>query len=638
MAEIFNRCDQTRKRQQYSSQYGCALALLLLGGGCASPPAKILPPIVSLRTPRPPSKTVSPVNFIDVTQQAGLTWKHNNGAFGLKLYPETMGSGVAFIDFDGDGYQDIFLVNSRNWTPEEANAYIKGPGRAHHDGYGFALPPIPAHRRTTGALYRNNRDGTFRDVTKNSGLEAEMYGMGVAVGDYDNDGKPDLYVTSYGHNYLFRNTGNGRFSEVTEAAGVRDSGFGTSAMWVDYDRDGRLDLFVCRYIEWTPGIDIWNYGSQKKVKGGFLKTYAGPPAYNGQASHLYHNQGAGKFVDVSDKAGIYQPVQSLMKTAANPTVLKTRQDREAAAARAVNETLEQQNRRRGADTMKEGKSMGVALCDSNSDGWPDILVTNDTVRNYLFVNQKNGTFKEVGIKAGISYSGLGDARAGMGVDVGDIDRSGRDSVVIGNFAREYLGLYHSEGQSLFTDIARPSDVAGPSTAFLTFGCIFLDIDNDGWLDILAANGHVQDNVQNMLFSARYEQRPLLYLNLGQQPIKFDEIGAKSGAALQKKLVARGLAASDIDLDGDVDVIFTINGGTPILLRNEAAPTAAHNNVLRVSLVGTKSNRSAIGAIAETRFPQSNVKFVQRTVRSGSSYLSQSELPVVLGLANKAAPI
>lgn len=594
------------------------------GGAWVSPPKRLAPHVAGV--------VPSPVRFTDITTQAGIHFKHNSGAFGLKLYPETMGSGVAFIDYDGDGYPDIFFVNGRDWTSAEIKAYTSGPGRVAHTAYGFALPTPPPYHRTTGALYHNNGDGTFTDVTKGSGLDVEMQGMGVAVGDYDNDGRPDLYVTGYGRNYLFHNEGHGKFKDVSKEAGVEDSGFSTSAMWVDYDRDGKLDLFVCRYIAWNPAIDIWNYGSQTKVNGGYLKTYTGPPGYDGQASQLYHNVGGGRFVDVSAKAGIDSPMTAL--TSANASAVHQRVVERREAALSANETLGEETARRQALTKRQGKSMGVALCDANNDGWPDILVTNDTVRNYLYLNNKNGTFTEVGVRSGLSYGPSGFPRAGMGVDVGDVDQSGRDSIIIGNFDYENLGFYQTEGDGAFTDNAGPAGVAWPSTRFLTFGCLFLDVDNDGWLDILTANGHVQDTIHGMRRDLEYAERPLLYLNMEQKPAKFDEIGLESGAAMAVPRVARGLACADIDLDGDVDVLMTVNDGAPVLLRNDPSPGTARNNALRVTLVGTKSNRSAIGALVEARFQESGrstSEVVRRMVKSGSSYLSQSELPLTLGL-------
>jgi len=622
----------------FKAAWGVGLAGLLSAlSGCQSP-AMVDPSLPTPRLPPRLQKTVpSPVRFSDITKAAGLRFKHNSGAFGLKLYPETMGSGVAFIDYDGDGYQDIFLANGRDWTPAEVRAYTSGPGRVAHKEYGFTSPPLPPRHRTVGALYHNNGNNTFSDVTPGSGLDIEMQGMGVAVGDYDNDGRPDLYVTSYGRNYLFHNEGKGKFKEVAQAAGVQDAGFSTSAMWVDYDRDGKLDLFVCRYIDWTPATDMWSYGSNAKVRGGYLKTYAGPPGYNGQASRLYHNAGGGRFVDVSAQAGIYKPVTALIST--QPSAVRKRAALARDMAMSPPGTMGEEAAKRQAPTMNQGKSMGVALCDYNNDGWPDLLVTNDTVRNYLFLNRKDGTFAEVGAQAGISYSPAGRSRAGMGVDAGDIDHSGRDSFVIGNFDHQYLGLYHNQGQGTFSDIAGFSEVARPSMSFLTFGCVFLDVNNDGWLDIMTADGHVQDTIHTMRHDLDYAQRPLLYLNRRQrQPVKFDEVGLQSGAAMREPRVARGLACADIDLDGDPDVLLTINGGAPVLLRNDPSSPASRNNALRLTLVGTKSNRSAIGALVEARFQkpgQAAGEVVRRMVRSGSSYLSQSELPLTIGMGQQA---
>lgn len=615
------------------------MALLIAFSGCGlrgtTPPAWRMPHMV-----KPvPKRVPSPVRLTDITAQAGIHFKHNSGAFGLKLYPESMGSGAAFIDYDGDGYPDIFFVNGRDWTQAEVRAYTDGPGRVAHDEHGFILPTQPPHRHTTGALYHNNRDGTFTDVTRGSGLDVEMQGLGVAIGDYDNDGRPDLYVTALGRNYLFHNEGGGKFRELARVAGVEDSGFSTSAMWVDYDRDSKLDLFVCRYIEWSPATDIWNDGSVTDVSGIYRKTYAGPFNYDGQASHLYRNVGGGRFVDVSARTGILGPMAAL--TAAD---LTARAAARRSAALAAHETMRQWMERDKAPTMHAGKSMGVALCDVNGDGWPDILVANDGVRNYLYVNNKNGTFTERGVPSGVSYGPHGQVRAGMGVDVGDVDHSDRDCVVIGNFDHEALGFYQNQGGGAFAEVAGDSGVAGPSLPFLTFGCLFLDVDNDGWLDILTANGHVQDIIHEMRRDLDYAERPLLYLNRGQgQPVKFDEVGRQSGAAMSVPRVARGVACADIDLDGDVDVLFTtkgenIEGSAPVLLRNDPTLQAERNNALRVTLEGTKSNRSAIGALVEAHLPkqpgQITGEVVRRMVKSGSSYLSQSELPVTLGLGRQ----
>lgn len=570
----------------------------------------------------PPPNQSPPIRFSDITRAAGITFKHNNGAFGLKLMPESAGSGCAFLDYDNDGYQDIFLVNSRDWTDAEIADYKNGkwlPSELNYHKFHQQkgnnaraltkwVPPRPKRQHSTGALYRNNGDGTFRDVTQGSGLDIEMFGMGAAVGDYDNDGRADLYVTGYGRNYLFHNQGHGKFKEVATAAGVKDKGWSTSAAWVDYDKDGKLDLFVCHYLQWSPGTDVF-FSEDGKVK-----SYNGPAVHVGQDSHLYRNVGGGRFVDVSGIAGI-------------------------------------QRERSGQGQGKSlgGKSLGILILDFNSDSWPDLLVANDRARNHLFINNRNGTFREAAIEAGIAYSQTGKARAGMGIDGGDIDHSGRESVLIGNFSEEMLGLYENQGGSYIDIAQRPEvNVGWPSRLFLTFGCLFADFDNDGWLDIFAANGHVRDDLHvfdpDMLQGITQAQRPLLFRNRGRgiRP-QFEEIGLHSGQALHQKVVARGLARADIDLDGDADLLVTVNGGPPLLLRNdtgEAPPSQGNphinesnedtrrNRALRLVLQGRRSNRSAIGAVVEARV---RGETLFQWVRSGSSYLSQSELPLTLGL-------
>jgi hypothetical protein len=351
--------------------------------------------------------------FTPITSAAGIHFRHNNGATGLRLMPESMGSGAVFIDYDSDGWQDIFFVNGRDWMPNEVRSYKTGrwsqaeieaftkryPNRPYRPGMERVITPQPARQRTTGALYRNNKNGTFSDVTRGSGLDVEMLGMGAAVGDYDNDSKPDLYVTALGHNYLFKNQsdkGQARFNDVTQSTNAQDKGWSTGAMWVDYDRDGWLDLFVCHYVEWRPGIEAF------ETINGIDKTYTGPNNYQGTTSRLFRNKGNGRFEDVSVKAGI-RPLNL-----AHATATKTQH-------------------------LLDGKALGVALCDVNKDGWPDLAVANDAKGNFLFVNNKNGTFREVGTAAGVAYSPAARARAGMGIAVADIDHSDRESIAIGNF-------------------------------------------------------------------------------------------------------------------------------------------------------------------------------------------------------------
>ncbi len=537
------------------------------------------------RRPSTPSQSVqampaaaTAMQFVDVTQQAGIHFVHNNGAFGAKLLPETMGSGCAFIDYDGDGYQDIVLVNGRDWTDEEIAAFENGTGKTMKG----ELPAHPRKRGGTCHLYHNNGDGSFTDVTPGSGLEIPMQGMGVAVGDYDNDGRPDIFITAVGRNYLFHNEGRGKFREVAKEAGVAGSGWSTSAAWVDYDKDGKLDLFVCHYVDWTPATDIFN------SVDGTHKAYTTPEAYVGQVSRLYHNEGNGKFTDVSAKAGIL-------------------------GARTPG----------GQYRRFQGKSLGVSICDFNNDGWPDIVVANDTEPNYLFQNNGNGTFTEIGKEAGIALSEAGTARAAMGTDAGDIDHSGKEALLFGNFTNQMLGLYQNRGGGLFIDIAPASEVGQASLLFLTFGCTFVDLDNDGWLDILTANGHLDNDIHRVNQEVTYEERPLLFRNLGNG--RFREEGLQCGPDFAKPVVARGLAYADYDLDGDLDVLMTTNGGPARLLRNDGGN---RNHSIRLVLEGSRSNRSAIGARVEVKV---GADVIRRTVRSGSSYCSQSELPITVGL-------
>jgi len=524
---------------------------------------------------------VVPVHFTEVAGQAGIRFTHNNGAFGAKLLPETMGSGAAFLDYDGDGYPDLFLVNSRDWTDAEVAAYRKGSGKR----FAHLIPANRPKRPGTCALYHNNQNGTFTDVTKQAGLDVEMYGMGVAAGDYDNDGDPDLYVTALNRNYLFRNEGGGRFRDVAAEAGVQDSGWSTSAAWVDYDKDGLLDLFVCHYVEWAPETDIACFQGERKA-------YCTPEAYTGQFCRLYRSKGGGKFEDVSEKAGILRQVVP------------------------------------GGEVRKcQGKSLGVAICDYNNDDWPDIVVANDTEPNYLFQNNKDGTFAEIGREAGIALSESGVARAAMGVDSADIDHSGRESLVFGNFSNQMLGLYQNRGGGLFIDVAPVSEVGQASLQFLAFACLFLDIDNDTWPDMFIATGHVDDEINQIMSAVTYEERPLLFRNEGKG--HFKEIGQQSGEALKKPVVGRGAAYADIDLDGDLDILLFVNGGPVRLFRNEGGNK---NNSLRLTLEGARSNRSGIGALIEAKVGGETLR---ATVRSGSSYCSQSELPVTLGLGQAA---
>jgi hypothetical protein len=492
------------------------------------------------------------LRFTDITSAAGLRFRHNSGAFGKKYLPETLGSGAAFLDVDNDGWQDILLINSRNW-----------PGRT-------GAPSL-------SALYRNNRDGTFSDVTRQAGLAVEMYGLGVTAADYDNDGHIDIYITCLGPNRLFRNLGGGKFVDVTARAGVGDPGFSTSAAWFDYDVDGRLDLFVANYVEWTIDTDL------RCTLDGRTKSYCTPESYKGQSSTFYRNKGDGTFEDVTKQAGLYDP---------------------------------------------SSKSLGVALIDYNSDGRMDLFVANDTQPNRLYRNTGDGKFADVGMTAGVAFNEAGVARAGMGVDAADYDGSGRQSLIIGNFSNEMMALYSNEGTGLFIDDAPTSTIGKASLLTLTFACFFFDVDLDGLLDIFAANGHVSDDISVVQPKVTYAQRPHLFRNLGSK--KFEEMSGRLGAAFQQPVVARGAAYGDVDRDGDLDLLITVNNGPARLLRNDGGN---RNAALRVTTVGTTSNRDGIGA--RVRVTLDNGRKVWSMVKTGSSYCSQSELPVTLGLGQAA---
>jgi len=535
---------------------GCILfcAVLLLSA-CKQPaavtPANTAAEQAATASPSPsptPPRPSGPVEFTDVTTEAGIRFKHNSGAFGKKYLPETIGSGAAFLDYDNDGWQDIFFVNSMDW-------------------------PENKKRRSFSALYHNNKDGTFTDVTAQSGLGVEMYGLGVAVADYDNDGNEDIYVTCVGPNHLFRNLGGGKFADVTMRAGVGDPGFSTSAAWFDYDNDGKLDLFVGNYVEWSVQTDLLC------TLDGKNKTYCTPQTYKGQSATLYKNRGNGTFENVTARAGVNDPA---------------------------------------------GKTLGVALLDYDDDGWLDLFVANDTEPNKLYRNNHNGTFTDNAVIAGVAFSESGTARAGMGVDAADYDGSGKQSVVIGNFTNESIALYHNDGSGLFTDEAPASGIGKLSAQSLTFACFFFDYDLDGMLDIFAANGHVSDDISLVQPTVKYAQPPHLFRNKGKK--KFEEVTSKLGRALNRAIVGRGAAYGDFDNDGDLDLLITTNNGPARLLRND---NANQNDLLRLKTIGTKSNRDGIGAKVVVKTSKGRSLF--EMVRTGSSYCSQSELPLTFGL-------
>ena len=493
---------------------------------------------------RPPAQRASQ-RFADITRQAGINFSHNTGAFGKKYLPETMGPGCGFIDYDNDGDPDVVLVNGKDFIGHKT-------------------------KRTTLKLYRNEGGRRFTDVTARAGLAVEIYGMGVTVGDYDNDGWDDIYITGMGESRLFHNERNGTFRDVTAASGTNNTGYGASAAWLDYDKDGKLDLFVTNYVKWSEKDDLYC------TLDGRNKSYCTPEAYKGDTCRLYRNLGNGRFEDATRKAGILDPTS---------------------------------------------KSLGVAVLDFDQDGWPDLAVANDTERNKLYRNNHNGTFVEEGTLAGIAFSEDGIARGAMGIDVADFDGSGYPSLAIGNFSNEMLGLYHNEGNRFFIDIGPASTVGRASLLSLAFGLFFFDYDLDGLEDLFVANGHIEPDIARIQPQVTFAQAPQMFRNQGKG--QFAEVS--QGMGFTKKLVARGAAYADIDDDGWLDILLTTNGGPAYLYRNRGGNPA---NGIRIKPVGTRSTRSGLGAVVRVR---SGKKQGWQTVRSGSSYCSSSELILTFGL-------
>lgn len=517
-------------------------ALAALAGGCRSHRAD------------PSTERGPAVTFQEVTASAGLHFVHQSGARGRKFMPETVGSGCAFFDYNGDGYLDLFFVNSTDWPGADTK------------------PHYPA-------LYRNNGDGTFTDVTQEAGLAIDVYGMGVAIGDYDNDGRPDLFLTCIGPNHLFHNEGNGKLADVTAAAGVAGQAvepgglrwkWSASAAWLDYDRDGRLDLFVTNYVKWTPQIDPF-------CGANGVKAYCAPNNFEGVHSLLYRNLGGGRFADVSAQTGIAQCV---------------------------------------------GKSFGVAVADYNHDGWPDLAVSNDTKENFLFINRGGKHFEERGIESGIALSQAGQARAGMGIDAADWRNDGHPGLVIGNFSRESLALYKNNSDGTFDESSYAANLGESSLFYLTFGVFFFDYDLDGHQDIFAANGHIDDFIHAKDAKITYEELPLLYRGNGQE---FTPVTAQSGPAFARKRVLRGCAHGDFDNDGDQDLAVVWNNHDGELWRNDGGN---RNHWIGLALRGVKSNRDGLGSQVRVKGPN----FTQTAYRhSGGSFLSESDPRMVFGL-------
>jgi enediyne biosynthesis protein E4 len=490
--------------------------------------------------------------LVDATDRAGLRFSHYTGAFGRKYLPETLGSGVAIVDADGDGRQDVLLVSGTNW-PEQ---------------------PKPAG--ATARLFRNTGNGAFEDITSKSGVSIPIYGMGAAAADYDNDGKQDVLITAIGQSRLLRNTGDGRFVDVTDRAGLAGhTGFSTSALWFDYDRDGDLDLVICNYVRWTPETDVFCSADGKE------KSYCTPEAYPGATSWLFRNRGNGAFEDVTAAAGLFDPTS---------------------------------------------KALGVTMLDYDVDGWPDLFVANDTQPNKLYRNQQNGTFIETAVQAGLAFSEDGRARAGMGTDAADFDNSGVPSVVVTNFSGEMLGLYTPIRRGVYVDRAPSSELGRASRLTLGFGCFFFDADLDGLLDLLVVNGHIDGGISRIQGRVHYAEPPHLFHNRGGG--KFLDVAKNVGAEFAAPKVGRGAAYGDLDLDGDLDVLITTNGGASRFYRNDLV---ARNKSVRLTLRGTRSNRDAIGARVRVRVDRA---WLTRLVRTGSSYLSQSELPLTFGVGGR----
>jgi len=491
------------------------------------------------------------VRFVEVTREAGVDFTYVNGASGHKYMPEPMGSGAAFFDYDRDGFLDLYIVN------------------------GTYLDRDPGDDPPTNALYRNDGDGTFTNVTDAAGVGDTGYGMGAGVGDYDNDGDRDLYVTNYGANVLYRNDGDGTFTNVTDAMGAGDAGWGTNAAFVDYDNDGDLDLYVANYMD-------FRIENNRECRQSTARAYCGPTAYPGQSGVLYRNDGNAPLVDVTEAAGL---------------------------------------------SSTAGRQLGATFGDYDDDGDLDLFVANDKTPNFLFRNNGDGTFTETGAIAGIAYNEDGLAESAMGADWGDYDSDGRLDIIVATFQWLANTLYHNDGDGFFTDLTYAAQVGKESLPYLGMTAAFMDYDSDGYLDLFVANGHLDENVEEYDTAAAYAQKNQLFRNDGDGT--FAEVTHQTGPGLQVERVSHGAAFGDLDNDGDVDV-FVSDSDTPhcTLLRNDGGN---QNRYLMIRTKGTRSNRDGIGA--RLRVVAGDLAQVKE-VRSTYGYLSANDLRVHFGLGRR----
>jgi enediyne biosynthesis protein E4 len=529
--------------------------LQLLGAAWLGAAGEFLPPPLCAlaQNSRPQAADAPSTTLFEPVPSSisGITWRHVNGRSPDYYLPETTGAGCAFFDYDNDGWMDVYLVNSGRCDFYEPN------------------PPLK------NALYHNNRDGTFTDVTDKAGVAGGGYGMGAAVGDYDGDGFPDLYVTQYGRSILYHNNGNGTFTDVTEKAGVAAPGWASSAVWFDYDNDGRLDLFACRFVDFNKSANKFCGNEQTKQR-----YYCLPSVYPPSRSWLFHNNGDGTFSDVTESSGIGKVL---------------------------------------------GKAWGVVATDINNDGWMDLFVANDKEPNFFFLNQGKGKFAEIGLSASVAYSEDGRARSGMGVDAADYDQDGWQDLVVTNVDQEMYSLYHNTHDETFTDKASAFGIGSVTRLMSGWGVKFFDYDNDGNSDLFIANGHPDDHVEEYTHGVTYEEPLLLFRNTEKG---FENVSAKAGAVFRQKFAARGMAVGDFNNDGAVDVLIAVNNGSPLLLRNT---NAQGNHWLGVRLVGKRSNPDAVGARI-TWYAQDLKRTRFKT--GGGSYLASHDPREVLGIGKR----